>query len=208
MKPVQTKQEEEATTPTTKRAFRYCWEFNGRGQLLNGCRHCAVYRMRAQRCYEVAELQADVGHNRVFCENTCASCEYFKRVHGQQTNVLVVTDDAGLATRLEMEAEKAGTSLNIRVSKCEYDTSALVDSYRPDYAVIDCALGNQESSDISNHLIEDPRIPFVRVILAAREDEMPKECNKEIFARLEKPFGIKHIDECISAAGGRETEVE
>jgi hypothetical protein len=65
--------------------------------------------------------------------------------------------------------------------------------------VVDCSLGHQSSRDISQHLAKDPRIPSVRVVLAGKDDEFPEECDKEIFARMERPFGIYEIADIIGA---------
>ncbi len=175
--------------------FRYCWEFNGGGKLLNGCAECVVYQMRAQRCYEVIERAKEIGHNKVFCKESCQECEYYQVVHQQEANILVVTDNEILAGNLKRGAQSSG--LNLEVTDCEYSTSALVDLFRPDFAIVDCSLGPQMTQDICNHLVEDPRIPFIRVILAGDEEEFPDECDPEIFARIEKPFCMKDVAQCI-----------
>ena len=181
------------------RHFHYCWEFHGNGQLLNGCSQCAVFKLRAQRCYEVAAIGAEVGHNGVFCKNTCAECSYFKEVYGRDTNVLVVTNNGPLGEELTASAE--GTPFELKVTECEYTTSAIVETFRPDFVVVDCGLGQEPSLAICNHLMEDPRIPFVRVILAAGQGDLPKECNKEVFAQLDRPFDFDDIGEVITATG-------
>ncbi len=177
--------------------FKYCWEFNNKGGGLNGCEECIVYTMRAKRCYEVVERAKEIGHNKLFCKQTCQECNYYHVVHQQSANVLFVSDNELLASRLKKGADKLG--LNFEVTECEYTTSALVDMFRPDYAIVDCSLGEQPTKDICNHLMEDPRIPFVRVVLAATDDELPESCDKEIFARMEKPVDIEDIAECIRA---------
>ena len=63
--------------------------------------------------------------------------------------------------------------------------------------MVDCSLGQRASSDISRHLIEDPRIPSVRVVLAGKDEEFPEECDKEFFARMDRPFGIEEISEVV-----------
>jgi excisionase family DNA binding protein len=177
------------------RPFQYCWEFYGNGNLPEKCRGCAVYLMRAHRCYEVAKLAPQSGHLKAYCENTCEECEYYRLVLEQRTNVLVVTDDASLADRLARDLDDA--DFNLEVADCEYACSFKITDFRPDFAVVDCALGQRASKDISHHLVHDPRIPSVRVILAGRDDEFPEECDKEVFARMERPFGIREIGEII-----------
>ncbi len=177
------------------RHFRYCWEFNGKGKLLKGCRECAVYLLRAQRCYEVVKLAPQVGHNKLFCKGSCDQCAYYRLVREQATNLLVVTDNQDLTQSLKREAKSE--PFRLEVTDCEYKCSALVEVFRPDFAVIDCSLGEDASRDICHHLTQDPRIPHVRVIMAARSGQFPAGCDKQVFARLDKPFGIHDIAECI-----------
>jgi excisionase family DNA binding protein len=188
-----------AIMQTKSNHFQYCWEFNGNGELLDGCKDCIVYEMRAQRCYEVVERAKEVGHNKVFCQQSCDNCDYYRVVHSQAVNILVVSDNERLAEELQSGAKKAG--FNLETTDCEYRCSALVDVFRPDFAVIDCSLGAQFTRDITDHMIQDPRVPFIRVILAADSGGFPTECNKEVFARIEKPFDARDIADCISLEG-------
>ncbi len=189
----------EPTTDPNNRNFRYCWEFYGNGEALCGCTECAVYLMRAQRCYEVANHVPDGSHHKTFCKNTCKNCDYFKHVHEQNTNVLVVTNDHTLIHQLENQTINA--NFNIKIVDCEYSCSTIVNNFRPDYAIVDCAMGPQTSMDISRHLIDDPRIPFIRIVLAGtNEEEFPNECEKIIFARIRRPFGIDAIRKCIDGS--------
>jgi len=183
----------------TERQFRYCWEYNGKGQLLDGCRECVVYEMRAQRCYEVVKLTPEIGHTKLFCKGSCLECDFFRRVREQATNVLVVTDNETLATSLKDDGKLSPYCLE--VTDCEYKCSALVEVFRPDYVVIDCSLGPEASADICHHVIQDPRIPYVRVIMVGEEGEFPHGCDKEVFARIEKPFNVKDVADCIRGVG-------
>lgn len=178
-----------------RRQFKYCWEFHGKGTLLSRCKGCSAYQMRAHRCYEVARLAPETGPPKMFCKVSCEDCEYYQIVHEQITNVLVITDNSGLTGALKKEAGNA--PFNLEFADCEYTCSALVSRFRPDFAVIDCSLGSQTSRDITNHLAQDPRVPYVRVVLAGNDEEFPEECDKEVFARIERPFSIQDIRECI-----------
>jgi CheY-like chemotaxis protein len=160
-----------------------------------GIAECPVYQMRARRCYEVARLAPEAGPPMKFCKVSCEDCEYYHIVHGQGINVLVITDSLELTHALNESGKK--TSYNLAFADCEYACSAMVSRFRPDFAIIDCSLGSRTSRDITNHLGQDPRVPFVKVVLAGSKDEYPQECDKEVFARIERPFGIKEIKECI-----------
>jgi excisionase family DNA binding protein len=188
-----------ADTPVEQRQFSYCWEYNGNGDLLEGCRECAVFKMRALRCYEVVEHAKEVGHKMVFCQGSCLDCDYYRIVHKQAANVLTLSDNDILTAHLRKSADSA--PFNFEFANCEYACSALVDKFRPDYVIIDCSLGDDVVRDMVTHLKEDPRIPRVRVILAVDSGKAPVECDKEVFARLEKPFTAGDIVACVSATG-------
>jgi DNA-binding NtrC family response regulator len=149
--------------------------------------------MRAKRCYEVAKIAPESAH--LFCESTCDECEYYRLVQRQRTNVLVVTDDDQLTNNLLRNAGAA--NFNLEIAECEYTCSLKVADFRADFVIVDCSLGQRTSSGVSRHLVQDPRIPSVRVVLAGTEDEFPEECDKEIFARMERPFGVDEIGKII-----------
>lgn len=184
----------------SRRPFQYCWEFYGNGNLPEQCRGCAVYIMRAHRCYEVAKLAPESGHLKSFCDSTCEDCEYYRLVLEQRTNVLVVTDDPALCARLMNDVGNA--DFNLAIADCEYDCSFKVSNFRPDFVVVDCAMGQRVIKDVSLHLTQDPRIPSVRVILAGKVDEFPEECDKEVIAQMRRPFGINEIGEIIDGMRG------
>ncbi len=56
---------------------RHCWEFYGRSTVPATCRQCVVYRAQALRCYELAKLPADIGHEKLFCQGGCEDCDYY-----------------------------------------------------------------------------------------------------------------------------------
>lgn len=179
-----------------QKPFRYCWEFNTKGDLLEACRACPAYQMRAQRCYQVVRLAPGTAHPKLFCKRgSCLDCDYYLQVHGQAINVLVVSDDEELTGALRNESDRQ--EFNLQITNCEYSCSAAINEFRPDFAVIDCSMGSDLSREIVEHLSEDPRIPFVRVVLAANEGEFPAACDKKVFARLQRPFSVHDIASCI-----------
>ncbi len=188
-------------TQESASAVRYCWEFNSNGELRDGCRECIVYELRAHRCYEVAKLAPEGGHTKLFCKGTCEECGYFQQVHQQNTNVLVVTDNDALSEFLREEAK--GAPYGLEVTHCEYACSALVETFRPDYVLIDCSLGEEASRDITNHLLADPRIPFVKVIMASDDGKLPAGCDKQVFAHIRKPLGPGDVGQCIDGRGSK-----
>jgi excisionase family DNA binding protein len=176
--------------------FQYCWEYNGKGRTQDACLNCAIYLLRAMRCYEVAKLAPEVNHAKLFCSRRCEDCDYFNEMHGKKANVLVVTNDRFLTDDLLAHADEA--KFNIEITDCEYSCSAIVNHFKPDFVIVDCNLGRQVSQQMSSHIMKDPRIPYVRVVLAGTKDDFPHDCDREVFARMTRPFGVEGIAECIN----------
>ena len=181
----------------TDRPFRYCWEYHAKGEIPQECKDCIVYRTRAQRCYEVILLAPEIGYTKRLCKQGCEKCDYYRQTRLQQINVLVLSNNRVLTAALQRDA--ARVPFNLAFSDCEYDCSAKIDGFRPDYAIIDCGLGPERSRDIVYHLKQDPRIPCVRVILAAPTGEFPRDCDREVFARITKSFDIHDLANCIDS---------
>jgi DNA-binding NtrC family response regulator len=109
----------------------------------------------------------------------------------------VLSDDSQQVAALTSDAEKV--DFNLQIANCGYDCSTLVDHFRPDFIVIDCSLGSKEAGSIVRHLVRDPRIPFVRLVIAGHEDEFPSECDEGVFGRIERPFHLDDINQFIDS---------
>jgi len=177
--------------------FQYCWEFNSvSGILPRGCKECIVYRSGTKRCYEMSGLPREFGHLRLFCENSCDECEYYHLVQGQRPNVLVVTDREVVGSTLSKD-EHNGT-FNLQITDCEYRCSMQIDKFRPDYVVIDCSLGTTRSREFARLLNEDPRVPLVRIVLVGGRNELPRECDKQVFALVEGELDYETLKELVT----------
>ena len=143
------------------------------------------------------------GHNRIaetdleklLDDATAPSDRSDSPLRRRWISVLVVTDDPDATQRLK-EAESEA-NFNLELADCEYTCSAVIHEFRPDIVVVDCSLGRQSSGDITDHLIADPRVPLVRVVLAGDEDQFPTENEEVVFARLQRGYGVRDINECI-----------
>ncbi len=182
-----------------------CWEYLGqRGTVRDDCRDCVVYQVRAARCFEMAGMEADVGHARQFCEATCEDCVYYRRVNGLAANVLVITADDELIDGLAGEEDQ---SVRFRFARNPYEASAAVGDFRPGFAVIDVqcvATGCQEFVD---SLAADARVPGLRVILVApaRRRRLPK--SDLVLGVLEKPLATGRLAAMINSCSmGRLTQ--
>lgn len=179
-----------------ERAFQFCWEFyKNSGGSIQECAKCIAYRSRAMRCYEMIELPAESGHARMFCKGTCEDCEYFRVVQGQRLNVLVITDQKEFGAELGDRAKDV--DFNLRLAEDGYHCSMVIENFRPDYVVIDSSIGINRCQFFTKHLSEDPRIPYVKIILAGESTKVPSECDKMIFAIINKPFKITELESLI-----------
>lgn len=180
-------------------SFQYCWEFNSQaGKISDGCRNCIVYRSGTRRCYEMTKLPSQAGYVGLFCHGTCEECDYYHIVKGQRPNVLIVCADADLKVALMDELKDS--ELNMKFSDSEYRTSMFIERFRPDYLVVDCSIGAKRSRVFCKNLYEDPRIPFVRVILVGDKSVLPKECDKMVFAIVEGELRADTLTDLIAGA--------
>ena len=175
---------------------KYCWEFLARGgDLEPKCLECVTYRARAGRCYELKEKFADSNRLGLACNTVCEECEYFKLVRKQSVNVLTFSEDECLME----DVEEPDWSIGIRVLHvtCEYEAAAAVQEFRPDYIVIDCALGKKRTSALCGHFLHDQRIPVPRIILTSKKRGIGDYCEREAFGWLKKPFTARQLKSCI-----------
>jgi excisionase family DNA binding protein len=187
---------EKVNESSGKRLFEYCWEYYSKtGATREGCRKCIVYRSGTRRCYEISRIPSVAGHTRLFCEKSCDECDYYQLVNGQRPNVLVVTDNDKLMSSLQ--DKKQSNDYNQQFTDCEYRCSMVIEQFRPDYVIVDCSMGVERSREFATFLSEDPRIPFVKIILAGDKRKIPKECDKLVFAYISSPFGGEMIMKLI-----------
>lgn len=178
-----------------------CWEYLGeRGAVTEDCKQCVVYRVRARRCFMMAGLEPDVGHAKRFCQNSCQDCVYYRRVKGLATNVLVLTADEGLVSRL---AEEGSESIALRFARNSYDASAIIQDFRPAFAAIDEELLASGDRELLDAMSDDPRIPGVRIILVVPQSGTRRRNDRPtsslIVGVIEKPFRINEIADVINS---------
>lgn len=183
-------------------SFKYCWDFHSEeGEVKTQCRECVAYRSRAHRCYEMINIPEQFGHLKLHCGNDCDACEYFQLMRGQSTNALIVTRSRHLLEALKTKAEESW--LTIRFATSEYACASMIDKFRPDFVVIDCAFGMSRTRDICQHLLHDDRIPFARIILSSKRANAREYCNNEAFGWITKPFTMYQLESLIRGTVGQ-----
>lgn len=138
-----------------------CWVFlSEEGEIREACRRCIVYRVRATRCFLMAEMNADVGHARQFCEGSCDDCLYYRRLRQRRVQVLVITSDE------ELMSHVAGAdALVIRFARNGYEAATVVERFRPEVIVLDVEGFPDWGRGLLDSLAGDPRLLHAKVIL-------------------------------------------
>jgi excisionase family DNA binding protein len=189
---------------SSKRQYEPCWEYYAvEGRIKHECRSCLVFRARGERCYEVGKDLKLSGEGATCCESDCADCAYYKEQMERPVNMLVVTDSEAL--RNSLISESMTSRLNLDFASNEYECSVLVESFRPDYVIVDCSEELAKCEELCEHLADDPRIPGVKVLLAL----LPHRRNRANIQRenvmiIDQPFSAaeleRHVEDFKSIA--------
>ena len=176
-----------------------CWEYlSDRGAVRDDCKQCVVYQVRAVGCFLMAGLGPEIGHARRFCQTSCQDCVYYRRVTGRAVGVLVVTSDKGV---IECLAKEPNENIAIRFARNAYEASAVVQEFRPAFAVVDEGLLATGQSDLLEWLAGDPRLPGLRMILAVPPGRAGRSRHKKkqhlIASIIEKPFTLRQISAVV-----------
>ncbi len=179
----------------------HCWEYlSDQGTIRDECKRCVVYRVRAARCFHMADMATDVGHAKEFCRSSCEDCEYYRRVRGLPTNVLVITPDEAILDRLTAEEVQG---ITLRVARNAYEASAVVESFQAAFVVIDEELSPADEPRLLESLAADPRLPGVKIVLGvprgAADARRRAGADAGAYAMLDKPFGVRRIAALIES---------
>jgi CheY-like chemotaxis protein len=175
-----------------------CWEFfSDQGVLREACKECVVYRVRAALCFEMLGLGKAVGHAKLFCQNSCEDCAYYRRVKGLKINVLVVSQDEDLIGSLSGEES---ADLSLRFAHNAYEASAAIQDFRPAFAVVDRDLFPDGGKELMECLTADSRVPGLKIILAVPSAgrRRRKELEKGAVEVLVKPFGLNRVTAVVN----------
>lgn len=193
----------ENTIPVT---HQYCWEYLARGgEIKPDCLECITYRSRTRRCYELRDLPEGMGCLRVYCQSSCSECDYYRMVNGQELNIILLSESGRLVRDWQGDGDIQG--LQIQIAENEYECASIIQNFRPDYIVVDCALGKRRTATVCRNLFNDARIPVVRIILASKTRQLKRYCEKEVCAWITRPFTVGQLKDCIAGATYPDGEV-
>lgn len=177
-------------------SHQYCWEYLAAGGDIKAeCRDCITFRSRARRCYELKDLPGEMGCLNLMCDTECTECEYYRLVSGQGLNVLIISDKRKLISGYDRRDKVKG--LRLRFAATEYEAATVIQRFRPDFVVVDCAFGKKRTASVCDHLFSDIRIPVARIILSSKTRRIRDYCDREVFGWIRKPFNIEQLQACI-----------
>jgi excisionase family DNA binding protein len=176
--------------------FQYCWEYlAGEGKIKAECCNCITYLSRARRCYELKDLPGGMGCLNLMCDTDCTNCDYHRLAKGQKLTILVISKNKKIIN----DADNIDKSHDFQVKFAgnEYQAAVIIQDFRPDYIIVDCALGRKRTGDICSSIFNDKRIPVARIILSSKVKKIDNYCDRKVFGWIRKPFAIEHFRECI-----------
>jgi len=169
-----------------------CWEYFGdSGSPREACESCLVYLARAQNCFRLAELGEESGHRLHFCRNDCRTCAYYRACQGLATEVLIITKDEGLIQRLERRADPERVS--IRFARSGYEGSAIISTFSPGLILMDSDLSEVRTGFLPDSILNDERIPAVRVVVACRKDHVGLFQGLPVLT-IQAPFTVDEVE--------------
>lgn len=176
-----------------------CWEFLSRnGEIQDACQKCVVYRVRATRCFLMAGLETDVGHSHLNCEGSCEECGYYRRIRGLSTQVLFISSDEDLVSRIDGLGDDP---VSLRFARNGYEASAMIQDFRPEIAIIDLEGLPDQGFGLIDSIAADPRVPNIRVILVIPPDTMTRMLQRPrhrlVASMMEKPNVCEKIEEVV-----------
>lgn len=177
-----------------------CWEYFGEsGSPREACQSCLVYLAKAENCFRLAELGEESGHSLHFCRNDCRTCAYYRACQGLATEVLIITKDEGMIQRLEMRIDPEQVS--VRFARSGYEGSSIISTFSPALIIMDTDLAEVRTGLLLDSIVNDGRIPAVRVVVAARRGD------KGLFEGLpvlttSAPVTAKDVEKIAAEAAG------
>ena len=190
----------ESPSQQTDVPYEYCWEYNaGEDGIPIDCEECVVYRSRARRCYELRDIPEEAGLLKHHCETDCEACDYYKLVSGLGLHVLFVSSDERFHRLLQRE--ETGNELQLQFARNEYECALLIENFRPDFIIVDTSMGMRKTREVCDHLSEDSRIPFTRIVLTSTSKRYEDFCSRELFGWIRKPFTCDQLKEYINSPG-------
>ncbi len=181
------------TSPPDGSDHLHCWDARAHdGGPDPACRDCPAYASRARRCHELRDDPVTFARLELDCDSDCPACEVYRLTRDRRPGVLMVSRSGAWMRRLAEAA--AGADLELEVVDSAYACAAALERFRPDFVVLDAALGAARTREIRRHLVADPRLPLPRVVLASRRPRWDETCARDLCGWIRKPFDLDRLE--------------
>jgi len=154
-----------------------------------------VFMAKAEKCYLMAGFGDKSDHPGVHCKSSCFECEFFKFLDKPLMNVLIVSENADMCNQLKSEVSD---NIIMKFSSCGYETATIIQTFQPDFIVIDDTLVSSKPDDLCRHLINDPRVHGAQIVLALNKPVKAEDLMDGICATIHTPFSPVELEMCFS----------
>jgi len=193
LKPYMVKTDENKPTPAKQ--IHYCWEYHAQnGKIVENCRECVIFKLKAEKCFLIAGAGKDKGHAQTFCKESCYECEFFHLMNETPKNVLIISENKQLKSGINSETNNG---MNVKCSCCGYETSTIIQEFHPNYIIIDESMVKSSSDEICKHILKDPRAHGSQIIFAVADTDKDKKLPEGVCASITVPFNSSDIKECF-----------
>ncbi len=181
---------------TAEPDFVYCWVAHADDTGISEvCRDCPSYTSGARRCYELRADPDAFTRLGLDCPMDCSDCNVYHLTRDRERSVLVVSRHTGWTDKLSAQAR--AHDLELEIATTEYDCGAVLERFRPDFVVLDRSFGAYRTREITRSLMEDSRLPLVRIVLTSRQARWDAECAGDICGWIRKPFTMDRLGHYI-----------
>jgi AmiR/NasT family two-component response regulator len=135
----------------------------------------------------------------------CAECDYYCLVHGQKPSIIIL----GKNKRIIRDWDEYPEFEDYRIwfTETEYECARMIERIRPDFIVVDYALGKKYTDRLFKNILNDERMPIVRIIMTSRNKPVDYLCDSKVFGWITRPFTIKQLESCIEGVAQRGIEI-
>ncbi len=150
-----------------------CWEFNSiNGKIIEGCKKCIVWKAKILKCYFIADKGDAIGHARLFCKNDCQKCNYYYYAVDSLKRVLIISEEI---TEAITKPSFGDNAIEIQITHSPYKASSLIESFRPNFIILDKSLTNCNTDEVFKEISNDPRAYHSSIILGIHREKQKEE---------------------------------
>jgi CheY-like chemotaxis protein len=95
-----------------------------------------------------------------------------------------------------LSRQETSQNIHFQFVSCEYESSLVIDRFRPDFVLVDCTMQEMKCQELCHHLVEDPRIPETTILLATPPHHSSPSIPGAI--RIRNPISLRELEDHLS----------